>query len=140
MSRIKRQLYAKCACAQNTVYIIIHCKKFRAFLIFVGGATHEIFLTMKISRSTVHTCTCTLLLSCIYMTCVTPCAQLREAVKYSFFLDSYNASDAENYTTDTGNVSTGLISTVQKYIITPDHYMFVCTPGQITAHCYSTPH
>ena len=31
--------------------------------------------------------------------------QLREAVKYSFFLDSYNASATENYTTDTGSVS-----------------------------------
>lgn len=38
--------------------------------------------------------------------------QLREAVKYSFFLDSYNASDAENYTTDTGNVSTALVNSV----------------------------
>ena len=36
---------------KNTVYIIIRCKK----LIFVDGATHEIFLTTKISRSTVLT-------------------------------------------------------------------------------------
>ena len=33
--------------------------------------------------------------------------QLREAVKYSFFLDSYNASadSSQDISTDTGNVS-----------------------------------
>ena len=45
----------------------------------------------------------------VYDIRVISCAQLQEAVKYSFFLDSYNASDTKNYTTDTGNVSTGLI-------------------------------
>ena len=78
----------------------------------------------------VHVCTCMYMYVCMLLTIlllvhvhtytrllfydirVIPCAQLREAVKYSFFLDSYNASDTENYTTDTGNVSTCLICTI----------------------------
>ena len=36
-----------------TVYIIICCQKNFVHLIFMGGATHKHFLTMKISRSTV---------------------------------------------------------------------------------------
>ena len=43
---------------EYTVYIIIHCKKIFMHLIFVGGVTHENFLTTKISQSTVHVCTC----------------------------------------------------------------------------------
>ena len=41
-----------------------------------------------------------------------PFTQLREAVKYSFFLDSYNASATGESATDTGSVSIIIVSVV----------------------------
>ena len=44
------------------------------------------------------------------------CTQLRDAVKYSFFLDSYNASATpQDDSTDTGSVCVSLISTTCMY-------------------------